>query len=87
MAESVPIAGSRPHRWVAWVGLAIAAASLPTLNMHLQWADHPGGYAGYVVVYPGQAVLIVGVVVIFVGLLLADRPRRRGPTGNPSEGG
>lgn len=82
MADTVPGTRSGLRRpWLAWLGFAIAAASVPTLNMAVRMPDHTGSYAGYVEWYPGQGVLIAGLVVVAVGLALADRQGRARPAG------
>lgn len=85
MVDTVPDtrSGLRRH-WLAWLGFAIAAASVPTLNMAVRIPAHTGGYAGYVKWYPGQGVLIAGLVVVAVKLRLADRQRRARPADGPS---
>jgi hypothetical protein len=66
--------------WLAWVGFLISAASFPTIAT--SYTTHLG--AGYALVYPGQLVLLAGLVVIGVGLWNGCRARATTGRSNPS---
>jgi len=66
--------------WLAWVGFLLSAVSFPTIAT--SYTTRLG--AGYALVYPGQLVLLAGLVVTGVGLWNGCRARASAGRSNPS---
>jgi hypothetical protein len=66
--------------WLAWVGFAVSAASWPTLATYYTRASGNS----YAMIYPGQLVLLGGLVVTGVGLWNGCRARTAAGRPTPS---